>query len=68
MLSSGDVFESTDGMKTTAEFLCADGYHLVGQSVLECLDDGIWNASIPVCGELYITKTYPCNIQRCLKF
>jgi hypothetical protein len=42
----------TDGLFSYIEFSCISGYHLVGNSVIQCQTDGSWNGSLPACGKL----------------
>ena len=49
---NSDRHDSTDGLFSYMEFSCVNSYHLVGDSVIKCQHDGIWNGSLPSCGEI----------------
>ncbi|XP_053399660.1 sushi, von Willebrand factor type A, EGF and pentraxin domain-containing protein 1-like isoform X1 [Mercenaria mercenaria] len=47
--TSGNVTLFTDGLTTTAEYACASGYEVSGQSISTCLADGSWSYTTPEC-------------------
>ena len=47
---SGSVSVSSDGSVSTAVFSCASGYHIVGDALSVCDDNGSWNSTSPTCG------------------
>ena len=53
---SGRLTQTSDGRTTVATFTCLDGYTLIGNNVLACLSDSSWNATEPICGNIYSLK------------
>ena len=47
--ASGSVAMATNGTSTKAYFSCSTGYHVLGNSEIECTKDGVWSASVPIC-------------------
>ncbi|XP_060562326.1 CUB and sushi domain-containing protein 3-like, partial [Ruditapes philippinarum] len=47
--ANGNRHNFTDGLFSYVVFSCISGYHLVGNSVIQCQSDGSWNGSLPAC-------------------
>ncbi|KAL4230224.1 Sushi [Mactra antiquata] len=45
----GNLTLKTNGLSTTATVMCVEGFTVVGESLLTCKDDGMWNFDIPFC-------------------
>ena len=52
-ISGGNVSATSDGITTTAMFTCADGYRLIGEELLTCRSDGVWDFEQPHCCKIF---------------
>ena len=48
-ISNGNVLGSGHVQGSRWRFSCHHGYALVGHDVLQCTEQGVWNASVPTC-------------------
>ncbi|XP_033110934.1 E-selectin-like, partial [Anneissia japonica] len=49
----------------TLEFSCNEDYRLIGESVVECQENGNWNGSVPICED--ICEYNECTVnQKCV--
>ncbi|XP_020611647.1 protein mesh-like isoform X3 [Orbicella faveolata] len=48
-ISNGDVHGSGHVQGSRWRFSCHHGYALVGHDILQCTEQGVWNASVPTC-------------------
>lgn len=49
----GQVLYTGTSPGSTAQYVCFDGYQLIGDANRECQNDGTWTGSEPICqGEL----------------
>ena len=49
----GQVLYTGTSPGSTAQYVCFDGYELIGDANRECKSDGTWTGSEPICqGEL----------------
>ena len=46
----GNVSLETNGLTTTAQYMCDNGYSLVGSMTLTCRSDGSWDLTESSCG------------------
>lgn len=48
-IPNGKVIVEQFGYESFVSFKCDSGYRLLGASIIECLEDGRWNDSVPSC-------------------
>ena len=48
-VASGNISIVSDGITTTALFICANGYNLIGEDLLTCRSNGLWDIEQPHC-------------------
>ena len=58
--NSGNVTMVTDGQKTTATYVCSEGYTIQGMQqqslIITCQEDGQWSLTdTPECGRAYFS-------------
>lgn len=60
-ISSGSVTVTSDKTSTNAFYECAASYYILGQTVLTCLDTGLWDNVPPKCGKrLFNSSLFAC--------
>ncbi|XP_022093384.1 sushi, von Willebrand factor type A, EGF and pentraxin domain-containing protein 1-like isoform X2 [Acanthaster planci] len=59
--SHGSIVSQTCGDQSgsVAIFDCNDGYLLIGSKYLACTQEGVWNATVPLCAAVYCSPLIP---------
>ena len=67
--NSGNVTMVTDGQKTTATYVCSEGYTIQGMQqqslIITCQEDGQWSLTdTPECGRAYFSLCWHAHYSK----
>ena len=55
---SGSMLLWSNGFNTYANISCADSYSLVGDRLITCKTNGVWDKDMPICCKYFIIFIY----------